>query len=121
MPAQHGGLGLDHTHLHPWLDPLGDVLRLVYYDHRGNGRSDGPFQKTWTHADLTADAEALRRELGLGRMVLLGHSYGGFLALDYAVRYPDLLSHLILVSTAPAVDYGRSCGPTCASGAPPRQ
>jgi proline iminopeptidase len=35
----HGGLGFDHTCLHPWLDPLGDVLHLVYYDHRGHGRS----------------------------------------------------------------------------------
>ncbi|MFC1923348.1 alpha/beta fold hydrolase [Chloroflexota bacterium] len=36
----HGGLGLDHTYLHPWLDPLADVLRLIYYDHRANGRSE---------------------------------------------------------------------------------
>ena len=101
----HGGLGVDHTHLHPWLDPLGDVLRLVYYDHRGNGRSGAPVPPTWTHADLIADAEALRQKFGLGRIVLLGHSYGGFLALEYALRYPDSLSHLILSSTAPAVDY----------------
>lgn len=40
--VMHGGLGLDHTYLHPWLDPLGDTLQLVYYDHRGNGRSGRP-------------------------------------------------------------------------------
>lgn len=101
----HGGLGLDHAHLHPWLDPLGDVLRLIYYDHRGNGRSERPFQRTWPRTELTADAETLRRELGLGRIVLFDHSYGGFLAPEYALRYPGSLSHLILADTAPAVDY----------------
>jgi pimeloyl-ACP methyl ester carboxylesterase len=40
--VMHGGLGFDHTWLHPWLDPLGDVMHLVYYDHRGNGRSGRP-------------------------------------------------------------------------------
>ena len=37
--VMHGGLGVDHTQFREWLDPLGDVLHLVYYDHRGNGRS----------------------------------------------------------------------------------
>lgn len=40
--VMHGGLGLDHTYLRPWLDPLADDLRVVYYDHRGNGRSERP-------------------------------------------------------------------------------
>lgn len=103
--AMHGGLGLDHTHLHPWLDQLGDVLRLVYYDHRGNGRSARAPRDTMTFEQFSADAESLRRHLGLGKIVLLGHSYGAFIALDYALRYPEHLSHLILISAAPAVDY----------------
>src|SRR5215213_7388955 len=44
--VMHGGLGADHSALHPWLDPLGDVMRLVYYDHRGNGRSGRPPSET---------------------------------------------------------------------------
>jgi len=103
--VMHGGLGFDHTHMHPWLDPLGDVLRLVYYDHRGNGRSGRPPLETLTFEQFSADAEALRRHLNLGPVVVLGHSYGGFIALDYALRYPASVSHLILGSTAPAVDY----------------
>ena len=103
--TMHGGLGLDHTHLHPWLDPLGDRLRLVFYDHRGNGRSERTEPATLTFEQFSADAEALRQQLGLGTVVLLGHSYGGFIALDYALRYPDSISRLILISTAPAVDY----------------
>lgn len=40
--VMHGGLGFDHTYLHPWLDGLGSQLRLIYYDHRGMGRSGRP-------------------------------------------------------------------------------
>lgn len=90
--------------MHPWLDPLGDRLRLVFYDHRGNGRSERTPRETLTFERFSADAEELRRELGLGRVVLLGHSYGGFIALDYALRYPESISRLIRISTAPAVD-----------------
>jgi len=61
--VMHGGLGADHTGLHPWLDPLGDVVRLVYYDHRGNGRSGRPPLETLTYAQLAADADALRAYL----------------------------------------------------------
>ncbi len=103
--TMHGGLGLDRTHLHPWLDPLGDRLRLVFYDHRGNGCSERTAPETLTFEQFSADAEALREELGLGKVTVLGHSYGGFIALDYVLRYPDSVSRLILVSTAPAVDY----------------
>jgi proline iminopeptidase len=48
------------------------------------------------------DLEALRQHLGLDRIVLLGASYGGMLALSYAVRYPQNVSHLIAVATVPS-------------------
>jgi len=99
------GLGFDHTYLHPWLDPLSDVLRLVYYDHRGNGRSGRPPLETLTFAQFCDDADALRGHLGSESVAVMGHSYGGFIALEYALRYPDRLSRLILVDTAPAFDY----------------
>lgn len=104
--VMHGGLGFDHTYLHPWLDPLGETFRLVYYDHRGNGRSGRPPLATLTLENLVQDAEALRRHLGLGRIAVLGHSYGGFIALEYALRYPQHLSHLLLINSAAAWDYG---------------
>ena len=103
--VMHGGLGLDHTYLRG-LDMLGDVLHLVYYDHRHNGRSGRPPIESVTHAQLADDAESLRQHLGLGKVAVLGHSYGGFIALEYALRYPDSVSHLILVDTAPVFDYG---------------
>ncbi len=100
----HGGLGFDHTYFRPWLDPLAERARLIFYDHRGNGRSQRVTSGI-DHATLVADAEALRAALGLERMVLLGHSYGSFLALQYALRYPERLAGLILANAAPAFDY----------------
>ncbi|MEJ2560758.1 MAG: alpha/beta hydrolase, partial [Anaerolineae bacterium] len=103
--VMHGGLGVDHSYLHPWLDPLGDMLHLIYYDHRRNGRSGRAPKETMTHAQLAADADALRSHLGFDRVAILGHSYGGFIALEYGLRYPAQVSHLILMDTAPAFNY----------------
>jgi len=97
----HGGPGLDHTTFRPWLDPLADGCRMIYYDHRGNGRSSRP--DSWQgigHDTWAADADALRHRLGCDRIVVLGHSYGGYLALEYALRYPDRVHGLVLCSTA---------------------
>jgi proline iminopeptidase len=103
--VMHGGLGVDHTQFREWLDPLGDVLRLVYYDHRGNGRSGRPPIETLTHDRLVADADGLRTHLGFERIAVMGHSYGGCLALMYALQYPQRVSHLLLVGTTAAWDY----------------
>lgn len=104
--AMHGGLGLDHHELTPWLDPLGDVFQLVYYDHRGNGASGRPPRETLTHAQLADDAAALASHLGHEEVAVLGFSYGGFIALEFALRQPGRLSHLILMGTAPTLAPG---------------
>lgn len=101
--VMHGGLGFDHSYL-AGLDVLGDALRLVYYDHRGNGRSGRPPIETLTFAQLADDADALRAHLGHERLAVLGHSFGGAVALEYALRHPERVSHLILVCTAPRFD-----------------
>ncbi len=93
----HGGPGLDHTTLSS-LEPLAAAFTLIFYDHRCNGRSGGAVQSmTWQN--LTADAEALRRQLGFDQWAVLGHSFGGNVALEYALRYPERLSHLLLLDT----------------------
>ena len=94
----HGGPGLDHTSLLP-LKPLLDQFTLVFYDHRCNGRSAGPEVTSMTWENLTADADALRQALGYEKWAVLGHSFGGNVALEYALRYPQSLSHLILMDT----------------------
>ncbi|MDY6855738.1 MAG: alpha/beta hydrolase [Thermodesulfobacteriota bacterium] len=100
--VMHGRFGMDHMYLDPWLDPLRDVLNLVYYDHCCNGRSSYPSINILTFPKLCADANALREYLGFSKIVLIGHSYGGFISLEYALRYPETLSHLVLVGTLPA-------------------
>lgn len=108
--VMHGGLGFDHTCLHPWLDPLGEEMNLVYYDHRGNGRSGRPPLETLTFERFCSDADALRRHLDFEKVAVLGFSFGGFIALEYALRYPERLSHLILLGAAPASNYGEEIG-----------
>jgi len=104
--VMHGGLGFDHSSLHPWLDPLGKEMHLIYYDHRGNGRSGRPPLETLTFEQFCSDADALRKHLGFEKVAVLGYSFGGFIALEYALRYPERLRHLILLDTAPAFNYG---------------
>lgn len=103
--VMHGGLGVDHTYFRPWLDGLGDVAELTYYDHRGNGRSARPPLDDVDHATWVADADALRERLGHEKVVVLGHSYGGFLALRYALAHPDRVLGLVLVSTAATMQH----------------
>jgi proline iminopeptidase len=78
---------------------LADRFTLIFYDHRCNGRSVGAPVSSMTWENLTADADALREKLGFERWVVLGHSFGGQVALEYALRYPDRLSHLVLLDT----------------------
>ena len=78
---------------------LSDRFTLVFYDHRCNGRSVGVPVSSMTWENLTADADALRERLGFDKWAVLGHSFGGKVALEYALRYPDSLSHLILLDT----------------------
>ena len=94
----HGGPGADHWSLLPFRR-CADRLTLVFYDHRCNGRSQGPPVSSMTWENLTADADALRQRLGFDRWAVLGHSFGGHVALEYALRYPDSLSHLVLLDT----------------------
>ena len=106
MLVMHGGLGLDHEYFRPTLDSWGDFAQLIYFDHRGNGRSDAPADwESVTLESLASDADALRAALDLDKVILYGHSYGGFLALEYATRYQDNLAGLILASTSPNVKY----------------
>ena len=98
LVLMHGGPGLDHTSLLA-LQPLADQFTLIFYDHRCNGRSDEAKVSSMTFENLTADADALRQTLGFDKWAVLGHSFGGNVALEYALRYPQSLSYLILMNT----------------------
>ena len=101
----HGGPGFDHTYFHfsPAFDNIARRRPVLFYDQRGTGRSPAlKAGQSCTLTDQIADLEALRVHLGYERFDLLGHSWGGFLAMAYAARYPSRVAHLILLdSVAP--------------------
>jgi proline iminopeptidase len=96
LVLMHGGPGLDYQTMLP-LQPLADQFTLIFYDHRCNGRSEGAEVSSMTFENLTADADALRQTLGFDQWAVIGHSFGGNVALEYALRYPSSLSHLVLM------------------------
>lgn len=110
LVLMHGGPSLDHTTLLP-LQPLEDQFTLVFYDHRCNGRSDGADVASMTWENLTADADALRQELGFEKWAVLGQSFGGNVAMEYALRYPQNISHLILMDTGGDQEWVRQNAP----------
>lgn len=96
----HGGPGASHDYLLPNLYTLARTHKLVFIDERGSGRSPRlPDPAAYTVENMADDVEAVRQALGLGRISLLGHSYGGVVAEAYALKYQQNLSHLILGST----------------------
>jgi proline iminopeptidase len=99
----HGGPDFDHSYLVPDLDRLSDSFHLIYYDQRGRGRSADRVQpEDVTLASEIADIEKVRQYFHLDSVVLLGHSWGTVLALEYALRYPERVSRMILMNPAPA-------------------
>jgi proline-specific peptidase len=82
----HGGPGLDHTHMSPFLDSLGNQLRLVYVDQRGQGRSERVDPATLSLERFAEDVDLLAEALDLERFALLGHSFGAIVATKHAIE-----------------------------------
>jgi len=99
----NGGPGFSHDYVHcseAW-DDLAAHRRVIFYDQRGTGRSTRLHKgMTCTLADQIADLEALRAHLGIAKMDLLGHSWGGYLVMAYAARHPEHIAHLMIVDSA---------------------
>lgn len=96
----HGGPGASHDYLLPYLLPLARTNKVIFIDERASGRSEKLEDASqYTVENMVEDVEAVRQALNLGKMNLLGHSYGGVLAQAYALKYQKNLSHLILGST----------------------
>jgi proline iminopeptidase len=96
----HGGPGASHDYFLPYLLPLARHNKLIFIDERGSGRSQKLEDPSgYTVENMVEDVEAVRQALGLGKVGLLGHSYGGALAQAYALKYKANLTHLILGST----------------------
>lgn len=78
-------------------------LKLVFLDHRGFARSSDPVRvEDFAFDRILDDIELARMQLGLGRVVVLGHSGHGYMALEYAKRYPQHVSHVVMIGTGPS-------------------
>lgn len=102
----HGEPGLSQDYLLPQLYKLAENNLVIFYDQRGSGRSlETKLDENYINIDqFIEDLETLRTALGFDKFILMGHSWGGLLAMQYAVEYQENLIGLILLNTAPA-DY----------------
>lgn len=100
----HGGVGLPHEYFHPMLSNLSKYSKLVYFDRRAAVQSRQHPERMASVYEMADDIDALRESLGLSRVTLLGHSFGGVIALNYALRHPANVNRLILVSAAAAIE-----------------
>jgi proline iminopeptidase len=101
--AHHGAPGLgSRAEPRASFGRLADRFRVLVFDARGSGESEGlpPF----THEQWVADVEELRRWAGAEQFVMAGGSYGGFIAMEYAIRHPNRLTALVLRDTSPDHD-----------------
>ena len=85
---------------------LSDQYRLVFMDMRGSGRSEG--KPPFTHEQWTADIEEMRKRLVNGPIKILGGSYGGYLTLEYVLRYPESVTHVLLRDTGSNSDFDQN-------------
>jgi proline iminopeptidase len=94
-----GGPGLSHDYFHPYFSGLASRCRLIYYDPYGRGKSAraaSPSQYTFDRD--VEDLDGVRKALGLAKVSLCGHSYGGLVALAYAFRHPEAVARVALVN-----------------------
>ena len=97
----HGGPGFDHSAFRPFFGRVADIAQVIYYDHRGHGRSDRRPPGEWTLDTFADDIVRLCDALGIAKPIVLGQSFGGFVAQRYIERHPGHPSKVILSSTSP--------------------
>lgn len=96
----HGGPGFDHSGFKPAFEKLADITQVIYYDHRGHGRSDPRPSSELTLDTWADDVVRLSDALGLSKPIVLGQSFGGFVAQRYIDRHPAHAGKVILSSTS---------------------
>ena len=117
----HGGPGFDHTAFRPFFSRFTDLCQVVYFDQRGHGRSDPRPAEEWRLDVFADDVVRLCAALGIEKPIVLGQSFGGFVAQRYLARYPGHARKVVLSSTshhfglARKIDrFGRLGGPAAA-------
>jgi len=120
----HGGPGFDHSGFKPFFSQLSDLAQIVYYDQRGHGRSDPRPPAEWLLDTFADDIVRLCAQLGIEKPIVLGQSFGGFVAQRYLARHPRHPAKVILSSTSHHLGlerkvqwFGRFGGPEAAESA----
>lgn len=104
----HGGPGMEHTYFLPQLLSLASKYRLIFYDQRGSGRSPVDVDPSSMNMNqFVEDLDSIRAFFKIDKMNLMGHSFGGLIAMRYAVKYPDRLQRLMLINPSPQTSYWR--------------
>ena len=103
----HGGPGFDHSAFRPLFGRVSDIAQVFYIDHRGHGRSDRRPPQEWTLDTFADDVVRLCDKLGIVKPIVLGQSFGGFVAQRYIDRHPAHASKVILSSTSPHMAMAR--------------
>lgn len=96
----HGGPGMDHSTFKPAFTQYADSAQIMYIDHRGSGRSERGPREAWNLAQWGDDLRAFCDALEIEKPIVMGQSFGGFVAMSYATRHPEHPGKLILSSTA---------------------
>ncbi|MEE3627047.1 proline iminopeptidase-family hydrolase [Nitrospirillum sp. BR 11752] len=101
----HGGPGFTHEYLEAMESFLPEAgIEMYYYDQLGSNNSDQPDDNSlWTLPRFVEEVEEVRRGLGLDQFVLYGHSWGGILAIDYALKYQKHLKGLVISNMAAGI------------------
>jgi proline iminopeptidase len=100
----HGGVGMPHDYYHPMLTNLSRYAKIVFFDRRADMLSTGNGHATASIDEQAEDIDALRKELGLNKVTVLGHSFGSTIAMNYALKHPENVKRLILVSASAVVE-----------------
>lgn len=96
----HGGPGMDHSSYKPAFSQYADIAQVIYIDHRGNGRSERGPHEAWNLAQWGDDLRAFCDALEIEKPIVMGQSFGGFVAIAYGTRHPEHPGKLIFSSTA---------------------
>lgn len=103
----HGGPGLTQDYLLPQLYALAENNFVIFYDQRGCGQSTGEIKpETINLETFVNDLETIRKAFHFEKIAILGHSWGGFLAMHYAIAHPESIDKLILSNSMPGSSEG---------------
>lgn len=97
----HGGPGFGHQYLYSYFSQLSDQFKIIFYDQRASGKSNGhknPVKVTMEN--FVEDLEGIRGFYKIEKLHVLGQSYGGLVALSYAVKYPEKMGSLLLLESS---------------------